>query len=130
MAELGIEKFLKAEHGSKRHGHNFKIQFLFSGPLQGDYVSGIDFHDVMPQIDNLLQQIDNKYLPEVEGIGHGTVENLCCYLIRKLKHPYLKAVKIWEDIDRFVVVSANEVARPTKSAKIDSPRFTKKDLFN
>ena len=130
MAELGIEKFLKAEHGTKRHSHNFKIQFLFSGSLQGDYVRGIDFHDVMPKIDKILQQLENKYLPEVEGMGHGTVENLCCYLIRELEYPNLKAIKIWEDIDRLVVVYANEVPKPTKLAKIEPTKLTKKDLFN
>ena len=109
MAELGIEKFLNPEHGSKRHRHNFRIQFIFSGNLNGDYVSGIDFHDVMPKIESLLQSLENKYLPDVEGIGHGTVENLCCYLIKKLNYPYLKSVKIWEDVDRFVEVFASEV---------------------
>lgn len=109
MAELGIEKFLRAEHGKKIHLHNFKIQFIFSGSLSGDYVSGIDFHDVMPKIDSILQQLENKYLPDVDGIGHGTCENLCCYLIRNLNHPNLKSVRIWEDVDRFVEVFANEV---------------------
>lgn len=130
MAELGIEKFLTAEHGSKRHGHNFKIQFIFSGALQGDYVSGIDFHDVIPKIDKILQKIENKYLLEVEGIGHGTVENLCCYLIRKLGHPNLKAVKIWEDVDRFVLIYVNEVPKLPKLAEIEPTIFKKKDLFN
>ena len=129
MAELGIEKYLVAEHGSKeRHQHNFKIQFLFSGRLSGDYVSGIDFHDVMPKIDNLLHQLENQYLPDVAEMGKGTCENLCCYLIKKLDHPNLTSVKIWEDVDRFVEISSNEVPKPRKLAQVTG--FSKKDLFS
>ena len=74
MAQIGIVKFLRASHGRKPHEHNFKIEFIFEGKLAGDFVEGIDFHDIMPKLDDVLKSLEEKYLPDVDGIGRGTCE--------------------------------------------------------
>ena len=109
MAQIGIVKNLKASHGSEPHQHIFKIEFLFEGNLEGDFVANIDFHDIISKIDELLKTLENKYLPSVEGIGRGTCENLVCYLFKSLKISNLEHITIWEDIDRFVAINKQEV---------------------
>lgn len=104
MAEIGIVKNLNASHGSKVHQHCFKIEFVFDGKLDGDFVGGIDFHEVMPKIDSILSSLENKYLPEVSGIGRGTCENLAVYLFKNLNMQNLKSIMIWEDIDRYAKI--------------------------
>ncbi len=79
MAKLGIVRFLKATHGKNMHEHNIKLEFVFEGKLEGDFVSGIDFHEVADKIDLLLNSLQNKHLPDVENLGRGTMENLAVY---------------------------------------------------
>lgn len=109
MAKLGIVKFLHASHGKNVHEHNIKIEFTFEGDLEGDYVVGIDFHDVKERIETLLENLEEKYLPEVPEMGKGTMENLACYLIRKLDFDELESVTVWEAEDRYVKIYTDEV---------------------
>lgn len=109
MAKIGIVKFLHISHGSNPHEHNVKLEFVFKGKLKGDFVGGLDFHDLQNRIDCLLNELSGKYLPDVHEIGHGTMENLACYLIKKLDDENLSLIRVWEDIDRYVEIKSDEV---------------------
>ena len=109
MAQIGIVKNLIATHGKNVHEHNFKIEFIFVGNLDGDFVGGIDFHEVIPKIDEVLSGLQNKYLPSVEGVGRGSCENLAVYIFKKLDIKYLTSVTVWEDADRFVKINKEDI---------------------
>ncbi len=109
MAKLGIVKFLNASHGKNVHEHNIKIEFIFEGNLEGNYVAGIDFHDVKERIENLLESLEGKYLPDVHNMGKGTMENLACYLIKNLNLEKLESVTVWEAEDRYVKIYSEEI---------------------
>ena len=100
MAELAVERVIDSAHGRKIHGHSFKVNVTFAGTVENDMVSGIDFHDA----------IDKKYLNDIEGMGRATVENIAVYIIRHLKGiEGLYAVTVWEGLDRYAKIFANEV---------------------
>ncbi len=110
MAKLGIVKTLFAYHGSNKHSHNFKIEFVFNGKVENNMVSGIDFHEVLPVIEKKLQELDGKYLKEVEGFGRATVENIAIYFIKMLQIRFpIDYVKVWEDEDRYVYVFKSDL---------------------
>lgn len=110
MAELAVERVIDSAHGRKVHGHSFKINVTFSGPIENDMVSGIDFHDAIDKVNVVLDTIDKKYLNDIEGMGRATVENIAIYIIRHLKEiKGLSAVTVWEGLDRYAKIFADEV---------------------
>lgn len=110
MAELAIEKELNSAHGRKIHGHTFKVNVTFKGEVEKDMVSGIDFHDVINRVNEILIPLDKVYLNDIDGMGRATVENVAIYIIKKLKDiPSLDSVTVWEGPDRYVKIFSNEV---------------------
>lgn len=110
MAKLGIVKHLFAYHGSNKHSHNFKIEIVFDGKIENDMVSGIDFHEILPVIENELDKLDKKYLKQVEGFGRATVEHIAIYFIKLLQHQFpVDYVKVWEDEDRYACIFKNDL---------------------
>ena len=110
MAKLGIVKYLRASHGSNKHEHNFKLEIVFQGKLENDMVSGIDFHEIKPKIEEVLSELDGKYLNEVDGFGRATVENIAIYFIKLLRKNFpVFSVTVWEDEDRYACIYAHEV---------------------
>lgn len=110
MAELAVERVIDSAHGRKIHGHSFRINVTFSGPVENDMVSGIDFHDAIAQVNTVLDVIDKKYLNDIEGMGRATVENIAVYIIRQLKPiKGLYSVTVWEGLDRYARIFATEV---------------------
>lgn len=86
MAELAVERVINSAHGRKIHGHSFKINVTFSGPVEDNMVSGIDFHDAIDKVNAVLDTIDKKYLNDIDGMGRATVENIAIYIIKHLKN--------------------------------------------
>ena len=84
MAKLGIVRYIDSAHGKKIHGHTFKIEIVFTGPVKDEMVDGIDFHAVIPVIENTLKTIDKKYLNEIPELGRATVENIAIYVLKNL----------------------------------------------
>lgn len=110
MAELAIEKELNSAHGRKIHGHSFKVNVTFVGSVENEMVSGIDFHDVIDQVNEVLKPLDKVYLNDVEGMGRATVESIAIYIIKKLKGiSSLDSVTVWEGTDRYAKIYSNEV---------------------
>ena len=110
MAELAVERVIDSAQGRKIHGHSFKVNVTFAGTVENDMVSGIDFHDAIDKVNAVLDIIDKKYLNDIEGMGRATVENIAVYIIRHLKGiEGLYAVTVWEGLDRYAKIFANEV---------------------
>lgn len=110
MAELAVERVIDSAHGKKIHGHSFRVNVTFSGPVENDMVSGIDFHDAIDRVNEVLDKLDKKYLNDVEGMGRATVENIAIYIIRQLaKIDGLYSVTVWEGQDRYAKIYASEV---------------------
>jgi 6-pyruvoyl-tetrahydropterin synthase len=111
MALLGIIKNFNASHGTKKHEHNFKVELTLKGPVEGDMVKSIDFHEVKKILEEELQKSDGKYLNEFLNI-RATVENIAIYLLMKLrkrKIENLYSIKIFEEFDRYIEIFDEEI---------------------
>ena len=66
------------------HGHSFRVAIHVKGPI-GE-VSGwvIDFADINAAFKPLFEQLDHRYLNEVEGLSNPTSENLAKWLWERL----------------------------------------------
>ena len=86
---------------SRLHGHSYKIEIMFRGPV--DEKSGwlIDFYDLDHAVQPLVEALDHHLLNEVEGLENPTCERLCSWVWRRLAPalPQLAAVTIWETVD-------------------------------
>jgi len=110
MALLGLVYKVMAKHsvfGRPLHAHNFKIEITFEGKLKGGAVEGLDFNKVKGEVREKIEELNHKNLNKL--IDLPTVENIAVYLIKKLKKFPIYSIKVWEDIDRFAEVFANEV---------------------
>jgi 6-pyruvoyltetrahydropterin/6-carboxytetrahydropterin synthase len=70
------------------HGHSFHIMVHVHGPLDPHLGWVIDFANIKAAFKPIEEQIDHRYLNEVEGLQNPTSENLAVWLWRKL-HPVL-----------------------------------------
>ena len=66
------------------HGHSFRVEVHVEGPV-GEF-SGwvIDFADINAAFKPVFEQLDHRYLNEVEGLSNPTSENLAKWLWKRL----------------------------------------------
>lgn len=70
---------------SHLHGHTFMAEVHLEGPV--DPVLGwvMDFGDIKRLCDPVLDELDHKYLNEIEGLENPTSENLAVWLWGRIK---------------------------------------------
>ena len=109
MARLGIVRTIDSAHGKHIHGHTFKIEIHFVDKLVNNMVGNIDFHEVNPVIDRVIDSLDKTYLDEVLGT-RATVENIAIFIIKELKEfANLYSVMVWEGSDKYAEILKEEV---------------------
>jgi 6-pyruvoyltetrahydropterin/6-carboxytetrahydropterin synthase len=69
---------------SRLHGHSFRIEVHVQGPLDPTLGWVLDFADIKSAFDAVEEQIDHRYLNEVEGLENPTSENLARWIWKKL----------------------------------------------
>ncbi len=88
-------------HGHKcarLHGHSFKIEVHIRGPVQQKSGWVIDFADIKNAFRPIHEQLDHRFLNEVDGLTNPTSENLCRWIWDRLRPqvPLLSRVVVRE----------------------------------
>ncbi len=83
---------------SRLHGHSFRIEVHLSGPVGAETGWVADFADIGAAFAPLFDQLDHRYLNDIEGLGNPTSENLARWVWSALKPrlPLLARIVIHE----------------------------------
>lgn len=78
------------------HGHRYYTEVFVRGELQGKSGMVMDLGYIRREIEVLREQLDHRFLDEVEGLGIPTLGNLCAFIwkVLKPKVPGLSAVMV------------------------------------
>jgi len=88
-----------AEHKCARlHGHSFRVELVCEGPIDAQAGWLLDFAEIKRGFMPLLEQLDHRYLNEIDGLENPTVENLAKWIWQRLKPtlPLLAQINVSE----------------------------------
>lgn len=69
---------------ARLHGHSFRIEVHVSGSVGQDSGWVMDFADLRKAFQPLFDQLDHRFLNEVEGLENPTSENLARWIWERL----------------------------------------------
>jgi 6-pyruvoyltetrahydropterin/6-carboxytetrahydropterin synthase len=69
---------------ARLHGHSFRVEVHVSGPLDPHLGWVMDFADLKAAFRPLHDQLDHRYLNEIEGLENPTSENLARWIWARL----------------------------------------------
>lgn len=83
--------------GSRRiHGHTYTAEVYVQGERQSDSGMVVDLAVLREVIAGVRQELDHHFLDEVAGLGNPTLENLCVFVLARVKQhiPQVSAVAV------------------------------------
>ncbi len=86
---------------ARLHGHSFKVELTVEGPVNPETGWFIDFSDLQDRWLPLWDQLDHRYLNDVEGLENPTSEVLARWIWDHLRPsvPSLRRVTLFETCD-------------------------------
>jgi 6-pyruvoyltetrahydropterin/6-carboxytetrahydropterin synthase len=75
-----------AGHKCERlHGHSFRVEIHLRGPVDPQAGWVLDFGDIKKAFAPIYDQLDHRYLNEIDGLENPTSEVLARWIWRRLK---------------------------------------------
>ena len=78
---------------SQLHGHSFRVEIHIKGAVEPHSGWVMDFADIVEVFKPLHEQLDHKYLNEIDGLDNPTSENIAKWIWKRL-YPALPLSKI------------------------------------
>lgn len=90
-----LDRTIDAEGSRRIHGHTYEAEVTVRGRPNSNGML-IDLAYFRAEIERVRDQLDHRFLDEVEGLGAATIENLCAFIRVRLQDtvPGLCAVMI------------------------------------
>ena len=70
---------------ARLHGHSFKVTVHVAGPVEAEAGWIVDFSDIKSAFMPVFEQLDHRYLNDVEGLENPTSEMLARWIWKRLK---------------------------------------------
>ncbi len=80
------------------HGHSFRVELICEGEIELEAGWLLDFARIKRAFAPFLEQLDHRYLNEIEGLENPTAENLALWIWSRVKPalPSLAQVNVAE----------------------------------
>jgi 6-pyruvoyltetrahydropterin/6-carboxytetrahydropterin synthase len=82
-----IECFGQGHKCARLHGHTWRVVLFISGVVNPETGIVLDYYDIDAAWKVVFEEIDHRFLNEVEAIGIPSTENIAAYLWSKLVEP-------------------------------------------
>ena len=70
---------------ARLHGHSFRVELVCEGEVDARAGWLLDFSEIKRAFAPLLEQLDHRFLNDIEGLENPTVENLAKWIWDRLK---------------------------------------------
>jgi 6-pyruvoyltetrahydropterin/6-carboxytetrahydropterin synthase len=92
------------------HGHSFRIEVHIRGSVDPKLGWVIDFADMAKAFQPVHDQLDHKYLNDIEGLSNPTSENLAKWVWQRLQPslPQLTKIVVQESLESGCIYEGNE----------------------
>jgi 6-pyruvoyltetrahydropterin/6-carboxytetrahydropterin synthase len=91
-----LRRELDAESSRRVHGHTYHAEVTVLGEPDPRTGMVVDLAALRAHIESVRVLLDHRLLNEIEGLGPPTIENLACFIGRKLRtlEPRVVAVRV------------------------------------
>ena len=70
---------------TRLHGHSFHVELVCEGEVEPETGWLVDFAEIKKVFEPVLDQLDHRYLNDVEGLENPTAENIARWIWIRLK---------------------------------------------
>ena len=86
-----LPRVISGHKCSKMHGHSYRVTLWCRGVLDEEMEWVLDYAEIRAAWMTVDEELDHKCLNDVRGLENPTAENLCLWLLRRLR-PRLAAL--------------------------------------
>ena len=95
---------------SQLHGHSFRVEIHIQGAVDTRFGWVMDFADIAHAFQPLYDQLDHKYLNDIDGLDNPTSENIAKWIWTRLRPTlsHLSKVVVQESTESGCVYRGDE----------------------
>lgn len=100
----------KAHRCAEVHGHSFRVEIYISGPVDSRFGWVMDFAEMDKAFQPVIDQLDHKYLNDIEELMNPTSENIARWIWKRLhvQLPQLSKIVVQESPDTGCIYRGDE----------------------